>query len=259
MYPVLFKFGGLSIHTYGFFIALGVLSGLFLARHEAKRLGLNPDKVVDACFYIVVAAIAGSRVFYVLTNLDTFVAAPLDVFKIWEGGLVFYGGIIGALAMFVVYLRISGLPLGKMADIGAVCVPLGHVLGRIGCFFAGCCYGKVCDQPWAITFNHPESLAPLYVPLHPTQLYESVSNLFIFLLVFSLRRFKQYDGQLFWIYTAVYGINRSMIEFFRGDFRGAVLWNMFSISQVIGISSAFFAVVMLIVLGYKNYPHQNNG
>jgi len=252
MHPVLFKFGGLSIHTYGFFIALGVLSGLFLARHEARRLDLNPDKVVDACFYIVVAAIVGSRVFYVLTNLDAFMAAPLDAFKIWEGGLVFYGGLIGALAMFVVHLRISKLPLGKMADIGAVCVPLGHTLGRLGCFFAGCCYGKVCQHPWAITFRHPDSLAPLYVPQHPTQLYLSASNFCIFLLIFFLRRFKQYNGQLFWIYVAVYGINRSMIEFFRGDFRGAVFWNTFSISQVIGISSAIVAIIMLIGLGRKH-------
>ena len=259
MHPVLFQFGGFSVHTYGFFIALGVLSGLFLARHEARRMDLDPDKVVDACFYIVMAAIVGSRVFYVLTNLDTFMAVPLDAFKIWEGGLVFYGGLIGALAMFIVYLKISRLPLGKMADIGAVCVPLGHTLGRMGCFFAGCCYGKVCHQPWAITFRNPESLAPLYVSLHPTQLYSSASNFCIFLLIFSLRRYKQYDGQLFWIYLAVYGITRSMIEFFRGDFRGAMFWNTFSISQVIGISSAFFAIVMLIVLGRKHFLSEKNG
>lgn len=259
MHPVLFKFGGLSVHTYGFFIALGVLSGLFLARREARRLDLNPDKVVDACFYIVLAAIVGSRVFYVLTNLHAFTSAPLDMFKIWEGGLVFYGGLIGALAMFIVYLKISRLPLGKMADIGAVCVPLGHTFGRMGCFFAGCCYGKICHQSWAITFRHPDSLAPLYVPLHPTQLYSAASNLSIFLLIFFLRRFKQYDGQLFWIYVAVYGINRSMIEFFRGDFRGAVFWNTFSIAQVIGVSSAFFAVLMLIVLGRKHFVSGKNG
>ncbi|MBC2716688.1 MAG: prolipoprotein diacylglyceryl transferase [Desulfobacteraceae bacterium] len=253
MYPVLLKFGELiTIHTYGFFIALAVLAGMFIARYEAKRLGIDPDKVVDACFYVVVAAIVGSRLLYVFTNIEFFMSAPLEVFKIWNGGLVFYGGFIASAAVLIAYLKIYRLPLGKMADIAALALPLGHSLGRIGCFFAGCCYGKICHQPWAITFRHPDSLAPVFVPLHPTQLYSSGSNFFIFLLIFFFRRFKKYDGQLFWIYFAFYGINRSIIEVFRGDFRGTTVFNTFSISQVIGLSSALIAVIMLIILGRKN-------
>jgi phosphatidylglycerol:prolipoprotein diacylglycerol transferase len=252
MHPVLFNFGQLTIHTYGFFIALAALAGMLVARLEAKRLGMDPEKVVDACFYVVVAAIVGSRLFYVITNIDFFMSAPLDVFKIWNGGLVFYGGFIGSAITLIVYLRIYHLPLGKMADIAALALPLGHAIGRIGCFFAGCCYGKLCHHPWAITFKNPDSLAPLFVQLHPTQLYSSVSNFLVFLLIISLRRFKQYDGQLFWIYFALYGINRSIIEVFRGDFRGGTVLNTFSISQTIGISSAFVAIIMLIILGRKN-------
>jgi phosphatidylglycerol:prolipoprotein diacylglycerol transferase len=252
MHPVLFNFGELTIHTYGFFIALAALAGMFVARLEAKKLGLDPEKVVDACFYVMVAAIVGSRLFYVITNIDFFLSAPLDIFKIWNGGLVFYGGFIGSAITLIIYLKISHLPLGKMADIAALALPLGHAIGRIGCFFAGCCYGKLCHQPWAITFKNPDSLAPLFVQLHPTQLYSSVSNFMIFLLMLSLRRFKKYDGQLFWIYFALYGINRSIIEVFRGDFRGGTVLNTFSISQTIGITSAFVAVIMLIILGLKN-------
>ncbi len=253
MHPVLLKFGGLiTIHTYGFFIALAVLAGMFVSRYEAKRLGIDPDKVVDACFYVVIAAIVGSRLLYVLTNLEFFMAAPLDVFKIWNGGLVFYGGFIGSAVTLIAYLKIYHLPLGKMADIAALALPLGHTLGRIGCFFAGCCYGKLCHQPWAITFRNADSLAPLFVQLHPTQLYSSASNFLIFLLIFTFRRFKKYDGQLFWIYIAFYGINRSIIEVFRGDFRGGTVFNTFSISQTIGLTSALIAVIMLIILGRKN-------
>jgi len=252
MHPVLFKFGQVTIHTYGFFIALAALAGMFVARFEAKRLDLDPDKVVDACFYVVVAAIVGSRLFYVITNIELFTSAPLDVFKIWNGGLVFYGGFIGSALTLIAYLKIYHLPLGKMADISALALPLGHTLGRIGCFFAGCCYGKICHHPWAITFKNPDSLAPLFVQLHPTQLYSSASNFLIFLLIFSLRRFKKYDGQLFWIYCVFYGINRSIIEVFRGDFRGGTVLNTFSISQTIGLSSALVAVIMLIILGRKN-------
>jgi len=252
MHPVLFKFGQVTIHTYGFFIALAALAGMFVARFEARKLDLDPDKVVDACFYVVVAAIVGSRLFYVITNIELFTSAPLDVFKIWNGGLVFYGGFIGSALTLIAYLKIYHLPLGKMADISALALPLGHTLGRIGCFFAGCCYGKICHHPWAITFKNPDSLAPLFVQLHPTQLYSSASNFLIFLLIFSLRRFKKYDGQLFWIYCVFYGINRSIIEVFRGDFRGGTVLNTFSISQTIGLSSALVAVIMLIILGRKN-------
>jgi len=252
MHPVLFKFGGLTIHTYGFFIALAVLAGMFISRYEAKRLGIDPDKVADAFFYVVIAAIVGSRLFYVLTNLDFFISAPLEIFKIWNGGLVFYGGFIGAAAVVIVYLKIHHLPLGKMADIAALALPLGHALGRIGCFFAGCCYGKVCHEPWGVVFRNPDSLAPLYVQLHPTQLYSSASNFLLFLLIFLFRRFKQYDGQLFWIYIACYGITRSVIEVFRGDDRGTLILNTLSISQTIGITSAVIAVFMLIFLGRKH-------
>jgi len=148
MHPVLLKIGELiTIHTYGFFIALAALAAMFISRYEAKRLGVDPDKVVDACFYVVIAAIVGSRLFYVFTNFDFFISEPLEVFKIWNGGLVFYGGFIGSATVLIVYMKIYHLPLGKMSDIAALALPLGHAVGRIGCFFAGCCYGKICHHP----------------------------------------------------------------------------------------------------------------
>ena len=253
MYPVLFKIGGgLAIHTYGFFVAMGVMAGIFFAKREAKRLDMDAEKVVDACFYIVIAAIAGSRLFYVFTNMDFFMADPLEIFKIWNGGLVFYGGFIGALVVVILYIKIYHLPLGKFSDIAALSVPLAHCLGRIGCFSAGCCYGKTCQLPWAITFHNPESLAPLNIAIHPTQLYSSASNLFIFLILLFYRPHKAYHGQLFWIYIILYGINRSIIEIFRGDFRGGEVFGIFSISQTIGLSSALIAAVMLVILRKKN-------
>ena len=259
MYPILFTCCGITVHTYGFFLALGVLAAIFMAKREAIRLGVDPEKIVDACFYVVVAAIVGSRLFYVATNPEAFISAPLEIFKIWNGGLVFYGGFIGAVAVVLVFFKVHHLPLGKCADITAVALPLGHFFGRIGCFFAGCCYGKACNLPWAITFRNPESLAqPLYVPLHPTQLYESGANLIVFLLLFTFRKSKQYDGQLFWIYMAVYGINRSIIETFRADFRGGTFFHLLSVSQTIGLSFAAASVVMLIILGRKHAASKKN-
>jgi phosphatidylglycerol:prolipoprotein diacylglycerol transferase len=175
----------------------------------------------------------------------------LEVFKIWNGGLVFYGGFLGALLVVIIYLKVYRLPLGKTVDIAAVSLPLGHSLGRIGCFFAGCCYGKTCHMPWAVTFRHTESLAPLNTPLHPTQLYLSFANLMVFLIIFSYRSKKHFDGQLFLIYVIFYGINRSIIETFRGDFRGGTFLELFSISQVIGILFAAVSFIALIILSIR--------
>lgn len=258
MHPILFACCGITVHTYGFFLALGVLAAIFISRKEAVRLEVDPDKIMDACFYVVVAAIVGSRLFYVATNPSEFIANPLEIVKIWKGGLVFYGGFIGAVIVVLVYIRLYRLPVGKCADIAAVGIPLGHFFGRLGCFSAGCCYGKACHLPWAVTFRHPESLAPLYVPLHPTQLYESFANLAVFALLYAFRKSKQYDGQLFWIYIAVYGINRSIIETFRADFRGGTFFNLLSVSQTIGLAFAAFSVFMLIVLGRRHAGPKKN-
>lgn len=219
-----------------------------MARSEAKRYGMDADKIMDLCFYIVVAAIVGSRLLYVMTYPEYFAKNPIEIFKIWNGGLVFYGGFIGAVITVIVYLKACHLPLGKTVDIGAVSLPLGHFLGRIGCFFAGCCYGKACELSWAITFHNPDSLAPLYVPLHPTQLYESASNLIIFSIICLFRPYKKFDGQLFLAYIIFYGINRSIIEVFRGDFRGPTILSVFSISQLIGILAAIISLVTLLLL-----------
>ncbi|MFO7838841.1 MAG: prolipoprotein diacylglyceryl transferase [Desulfosalsimonadaceae bacterium] len=248
MHPVVFQINEFAIHTYGLFVALGVLAGVFFAKFEARRTGLAEEKILDLCFYIIMAAIVASRIFYVATFPSHFISHPLEIFMIWKGGLVFYGGFIGAVAAALLYVRIQHLPLGKCADIAGLSIPLGHFLGRLGCFFAGCCYGKACDLPWAVTFSHPESLAPLHTAIHPTQLYHSAGNLAIFLLLFSMRRKKRFDGQIFWLYVLLYGIVRSVIEVFRGDARGGMIPGSLSVSQGIGLSLAAVAAFVLLIL-----------
>lgn len=124
-------------------------------------------------------------------------------------------------------------------------IAVGHFFGRMGCFFAGCCYGRVCDFPWSVKFTHPDSLAPIGIPLHPTQLYSSLNNLMIFIVLWYFRRRKKYDGQLFLIYVSLYGITRSFLEVFRGDDRGDFLFEILSVSQVLGLSMAGIAFIML--------------
>ncbi|MCG2829527.1 MAG: prolipoprotein diacylglyceryl transferase, partial [Desulfobacteraceae bacterium] len=142
MHPILLKIGDITIHTYGFFVAMGFLAGILLANSEAKRLGVDHEKVMDLCFYILIAAIVGSRLFYVAINYELFLSNPLDVFKIWNGGLVFYGGFIAAFFTAFVYLKIHKMPIWRTGDIAAPSLAIGHFLGRLGCFSAGCCFGK---------------------------------------------------------------------------------------------------------------------
>jgi len=247
MYPVLFKLGQLSIFTYGFFIAVGFFVGIVLARREARRVGEDPEKITDLSFYVLVFAIIGSRFFYIVTNLEIFLADPLEIVKLWKGGLVFYGGFIAALIAALIYMKINNLPVFKTADIFAPAIPAGQFFGRLGCLFAGCCYGKACDLPWAITFKNPDSLAPLGIPLHPTQLYHAGGNLILFGFLWFFRKRKTFEGQLFWLYVLLYGIIRSFTEVFRGDFRGSPVFGILSVSQVLGGTMAIIAIVMLII------------
>jgi phosphatidylglycerol:prolipoprotein diacylglycerol transferase len=248
MHPVLFHVGKLYIYSYGLMIAIGIVVGLFLARRQAAREGINPDKIIDISFYALVAALIGSRLLFVLMNLGEYTDNPLDIFKIWEGGVVFYGGLIPAVAIGIWYIKRLNLPLWQVSDIFAPSVAIGHAFGRIGCFLAGCCYGKPSSLPWAVTFTDPRSLAEKGIPLHPTQLYSSLGLFAIFAFLVFLRRKKAFHGELFWSYTLAYSIFRFFIEFLRGDPRGSCLGGLLSSAQTIGIFVAGISVVMLLYL-----------
>jgi len=252
MHPVLFKVGGLTIYTYGFFVAAGFFSGILLAKNEAVRAGVDPDNILDLAFFVLIAAIIGARLFYVATVPEMFIVDPLEIFRIWHGGLVFYGGFITAFIAVLIYVKKTNLLLWKTADILTPSIAIGQFFGRIGCFTAGCCYGKTCDLPWAVTFTNPNSLAPLHTPFHPTQLYSALCNLMIFAVIIFLRKRKKFDGHLFWLYVVLYGTTRFIVELFRGDFRGDNVLGFLSISQTIGVGFVVIAVVMLLNLSKKS-------
>lgn len=251
MHPVLFNLGPFTLYTYGLFLALGFIAGLFVSRREALIAGENPDTVSDIVFYLVIFGVLGGRLFFVLTNLEAFMRHPLNIFKIWEGGLVFYGGFISAALSVFFYTKIKKISLWKYADILSPGLALGHALGRIGCLMAGCCYGRACDLPWSIKFHNHDSLAPLDIALHPTQIYEAISNLAIFFILLAIRKKKQIDGQVFWIYVFIYGFMRIVIEYFRGDDRGDFLFGVISVSQSIGVLMICLSVIMHFYLKRK--------
>lgn len=248
MHPVLISIGRFHIYTYGVMIALGLLVGVLLARHQAAKEGIHPDKIVDITFYVILAALAGSRLVFVLMNLQEYAHDPIAAIKIWEGGLVFYGGLLPGVAVGLWYIKRIGLPLWQVADIFAPSIAIGHAFGRIGCFFAGCCYGTASSLPWAVTFTDHRGLAPLGIALHPTQLYSSLTLFLIFGFLIVLRIRKKFHGELFCSYVLVYSMARFLLEFLRGDPRGSVLGGMLSTSQAIGIPLVGISIVMLLYL-----------
>jgi len=252
MHPVLLEFGFIKIFTYGLLVASGFFAGILLASRLGKREGLDPEKVIDLSFYILVASLIGARLLYIAVEYKYFLGQPLEIFKFWKGGLVFYGGLIAAVGAAFFYMRRHRLPMWKVADIIAPSLAIGQAIGRWGCYFAGCCYGVKTDVPWGITFTDPKSLAPLGIPLHPTQIYLSINALVIFAVLMWLLKRKSFDGQVIWTYGILYSIGRFIIEYFRGDDRGYAVDDLFSTSQFIGMFVLTISVIMLISLSRKH-------
>ncbi len=244
LHPVLLKIGSLKIYSYGVFVAIGFLAALWIAGREIARRGIDRDTFYDMGFWAVVSAILGSRLFHVLVYWKFYRDAPLEIFKLWNGGLVFYGGFLAAVAVCVWFLRRHRMPFLPVADASSLGIPLGLAFGRIGCTAAGCCYGKLSTVPWAIVFTDPASLAPLGVHLHPTQIYESIAGFAIFGLLYATRdRFKT-PGMLFWVMLILYGVIRSFLEIFRDDPRGFL--GPFSESQIVSAIVIAYAVVSIV-------------
>ncbi len=246
MYPILLKiplfglfgYDYVPIHSYGVMVALGFLAGSWYVSRQAKRLGEDPVKALDLVFYILIAAILGSRLLHVLVSeRERFFENPLYLFKIWEGGLVFYGGLIASLLTAVWFFKKQKLPAWKFCDFFTPALALGHAIGRQGCFLAGCCHGKpLLYSTWySVTFPS-DSLAPPGIPLYPTQLIESLAEFLIFLgLNWNLKR-KKFDGQIIALYLMIYAVVRFLIELLRGDIeRGFVFGGVLSTSQLIAV------------------------
>ncbi len=249
MHPILIKVGPVTIHTYGFFVSLGFFIGLLLAVKQAKKEGISHNKIIDLGFYILLSAILGSRLFFIILNSSHYIKNPLEIFKIWEGGLVFYGGVLLAIPIVILYIKKNSLGIWSTADLFAPSIAIGHALGRLGCFSAGCCYGKTAESlPWGVVFTDPNCLAPTNIPLHPTQLYESGGEFINFLILLILRKHKSFNGQLFMTYLLLYSVLRFTVEFFRGDVERGFISGNLSISQGISILMFSIAIIGMLVL-----------
>src|SRR6266446_171189 len=192
MYPRLFELGPVTVYTYGVLLAAAYLLGLKLAMSRAKARGLDANRVLDLGIYIIISALIGAKLLLLITDFRAFTSNPRELLTLARSGGVFYGGLILAVVVALVYIRRVGLPLWMTCDVFAPGIALGHVIGRFGCLFAGCCYGKPTSEPWGITFSDPFAAAnvgtPLGVPLHPTQLYEAGAELLILIVLLVTER-----------------------------------------------------------------------
>ncbi|MCB2189167.1 MAG: prolipoprotein diacylglyceryl transferase [Deltaproteobacteria bacterium] len=248
MFPILVKLGPLTIHTYGFFLALGALAGLYVLGRLAASAGLDRERVGNLAMWGLLTGILGSRLFYVFLEPAEFVHEPWRIFYLWEGGLVFYGGIIGGLGMVLFLAWRWKIPLMTLLDCFAPGVALGQFFGRLGCFSAGCCFGEPCDLPWAVTFTDPHTLAPPGVPLHPTQLYTAFTLLAIFLVLLYLWPRRGRAGRIFFTYGLLHGTARIILEQFRADFRGAEILGPLTPTALVALGLAVLSAVGLIYL-----------
>lgn len=239
------------MHTYGLLVAAGFIVGISLALHFGKKEGISKEKILDIGFLSLVSAIVGSRLLFVIIEYRHFSQNLIEIFKIWEGGLVFYGGLLLVIPVLFSYFKRHTLPTWTMLDILAPCLAIGHAIGRIGCFSAGCCYGKPTELPWGITFTHPLSMATIGISLHPTQLYESIAELGIFAFLILFKKYKKFDGQILWLYILLYSGARFFIEFFRGDSERGMISGEFSISQGVSIILFGAALFFLVSQGQK--------
>jgi phosphatidylglycerol:prolipoprotein diacylglycerol transferase len=239
-------FGGIKVFGYGVMLVLAFLGSMWIASWRALREKLNPDLILDMAFWLFFVGLVGARLFYCIQYWGRGVNNLLDVFQYWKGGIVYYGGILGGVIAFFVYRHYRPFPLRPYLDVMAPAIAVGTLFGRLGCFLNGCCYGDVCNLPWAVSFpkpsppweyevNHgfipPEATQSLW--LHPTQLYSALDALIIFLLLLAYYPLRRRDGEVMGLLIVTYPITRFLIEYLRND--EGVFFAGLTISQNISI------------------------
>ncbi|HID95358.1 MAG TPA: prolipoprotein diacylglyceryl transferase [Candidatus Latescibacteria bacterium] len=255
MFPILFKIGPIVIHTYGVLHALGFLVAVWVAVREARKVGVAPGKMLDLSTWAIISSLVGARIFFILFDghLGFYLEHPSQIFKVWQGGLTYYGGFTFGLGTSLWYIRKHKMKLGATLDAGFLGVPLGAAVSRLGCFASGDSYGKPTDLPWGVIYSDPHSLAPTGVALHPTQLYSVVGNLLIFLVLIRLRNRKRFDGQLTLAFVFLYGVVRSILEIFRADPGGRYFGGLISTPQLMSIPLVLVAAYFYRKLGTGSY------
>ena len=248
MFPRLFHIGSFNLPTYGFLVALGVLLGLWISVRNSQKLGIDPDDAWNFGIVVVLSGIVGAKVLYIINEWSSYAGNWREIFSLstLQAGGVFSGGLLAALIAAAWYIRKRRMPALSTCDAFSPGLAFGHAIGRVGCFAAGCCFGKPTSHFWGVTFTNPLahliSETPLGEPLQPTQLFESAVELANFFILMWMLKRRRFEGQVFAAYLILYGVARYLLEFLRGDpGRGEVFGGLMTGTQLISI--------LLVIIG----------
>ncbi|MFQ5963688.1 MAG: prolipoprotein diacylglyceryl transferase [Candidatus Scalinduaceae bacterium] len=271
--PIPFIGKAIPVYAYGFMLMVGFLAAVYVARMRARAENINPEHITDSGIYVIFIGILGGRLFYVIQNFDVYKDNLLDILKIYQGGLVFYGGFITATIALLFILRIKRLPILKTIDIMALSMAIGLVFGRIGCFLNGCCWGDVCnpDLLWAVTFpktvdaynmidGSPAFLSHLEeglvsvtdghsLPVHPAQIYSALGNLAIFFILSTFVKHRRREGEVAMLFCILYSVMRFCMEILRAD--NPPLFDGLTISQNISVLILIIAITLFVIRRMK--------
>lgn len=221
MFPKIISIGDFFLPTYGVLVAIAFLSGLWVTVRLARRVNLPPEPITNLAIYCALAGLLGAKLMMILFDWSFYVQNPREIFSMatLQAAGVFHGGLLLAIVVAILYMRKHALPILPTMDVFAPGIALGHAIGRLGCFAAGCCWGAECDRPWAVTFTNPEANrlvgVPLGVPLHPTQIYEAIAELAVFAFLYRWFSKEHRAGQIIGLYLILSSAARFAIEFFR--------------------------------------------
>ena len=249
MLPYLIKIGSFSVPTYGVLVALAFLSALALATRFARQRGMDSEKIVNLGVYCALVGMLGAKLLMIALDPD-FRAHPAEIFSLatLQSAGIFYGGFILAVVFAWFYIRAQHMPVLQTCDVFAPGLAIGHGIGRLGCFAAGCCWGKPTHLPWAVTFRSPDTTTgvPLNIPLHPTQLYEAFGEGIICLILLAVMKRAHKDGAIIGLYLVLYGILRFGVEYLRMHDSSNPLGGPFTLEQWISLIAVAGGVWLLV-------------
>lgn len=270
--PLPFFQSHLPIYSYGFMLMVAFLVAISIARWRARKEGIDPNKITDLGIYLVCAGILGARVFFIIQFFDDYKDNLFSIFKIYEGGLVYYGGLFTGIATLFLYVKKHHLPFLKIVDVVIPSAALGLGFGRIGCFMNGCCFGKIAPHmPWAMQF--PRTLdktgmvdgSPVFIhqyelgfvhlsdshslPVHPTQLYSFLADVALFFVLSVFFKYRKRDGEVLFLFGIIYSIIRFCMELLRGD--NPLFFSLFTVAQIISIGMFVVSVTLFVISRFK--------
>lgn len=241
MHPIITQIGPLYIYSYGLMVAIGFSVATILAYKHSGEFGLDKDRIIDFGIASLLGGVIGARALYVATNLNYYIANPIEVFNLTKGGLVWYGALVFGLIIAAVFVRVHKINFWDGADLYAPFIALAQSFGRIGCFLNGCCYGSASPKDYILSVIFPgEAIAR-----HPTQIYSSLILLFIYVVLRKRQKSRLFRGEIFLEYLMFYSVTRFGLEFIRGD-NPKILY-VFTMSQLISVAILSLSLIIFLV------------